>query len=266
MLAAQRRDVILAELEREGAVTVAALARRLGVSEMTVRRDLDALDALGQLNKVHGGATPTMSGRGREPGFTVKAALATHTKLAIARSAAALVEPGSAVGLTAGSTTFLIAQQLRSLKDITVVTNSIRVADVFVDVSVSDINVIVTGGSRTPSDALVGPMAVAAMRGLNVDICFMGVHGMDEHAGFTTPNMLEAETNRAFAETAQQFIVVADSSKWGVVGFAQIAPLDVATTVITDSELSEANRQTLESHVDNVLYAIPEETDHASNE
>ena len=259
MLAAQRREVILTHLERDGAVTVAGLARLLDVSEMTVRRDLDALDAQGHLNKVHGGATSTRSGRGREVGFSVKAVLAAEQKRAIAKAAAALVEPGSAVGLSAGTTTFFIAQELAGMRDITIVTNGIRIAEAFAEASPSDVPVIVTGGTRTPSDALVGPIAISAMKDLNLDICFMGVHGMDEHAGFTSPNMLEAEANRAFAGTARQFIIVADSTKWGEVGLARITPLEEATTVITDDGMPEAARQALGSHVDNVIYAKPEE-------
>lgn len=265
VLAAQRRDVIMTYLEREGAVTVAGLARLLDVSEMTVRRDLDALEAQGHLNKVHGGATPTRAGRSSEPGFTAKSVLAGPAKLAIAKAAAALVEPGSAVGLTAGTTTFLVAQQLKAVRGITIVTNSIRVAEVFADTSATDTPVIVTGGSRTPSDALVGPMAVEAMRTLNLDFCFMGVHGMDEHAGFTSPNLLEAETNRAFAETARRFIVVADSSKWGEVGLARITPLDEASAIITDTGMPDAARHTLSSMVYDTTYVTPEEYGDASN-
>lgn len=263
MLAVQRRELILEHLNRDGAVTVAGLARILEVSEMTVRRDLDALDADGRLQKVHGGATPSRSGSGREPGFTAKSSLATPAKLAIARLAAELVEPGATVGLTAGTTTFQVARELRDRKGITIVTNSIRVAEAFHDVASSDLTVIVTGGSRTPSDALVGPMAVDAMRRLNLDICFMGVHGMDEHAGFTTPNVLEADTNRAFADSARQFVVVADSSKWGEVGLARIAPLDDASVVITDDALAKPDRQILTSRVDRVILAHAQEAAHA---
>ena len=265
MLAAQRRDLILEHLDRDGVVTVAGLAGVLGVSEMTVRRDLDALDALGRLTKVHGGATPSRAGSGREPGFAAKSTLAGPAKAAIAREAARLVEPGATVGLTAGTTTFHVARQLLGHKGITVVTNSIRVAEVFHDTATSEIPVIVTGGSRTPSDALVGPMAVDALRHLNLDICFMGVHGMDEHAGFTTPNVLEADTNRAFAESARQFVVVADSSKWGEIGLARIASLSEATCVITDDAMPRAARQALTSQVDRVIFAQTQEDPHASN-
>lgn len=259
MLAAQRRELILTHLERDGAVTVAGLAKLLDVSEMTVRRDLDALDAQGHLNKVHGGATTVHAGRSNEPGFAAKSGLAGPAKVAIAKAAAALVEPGAAVGLTGGTTNYLVARELSTMRGITIVTNSIRVAEAFADVPVSDVPVIVIGGSKTPSDALVGPIAVESMRGLNLDFCFMGVHGMDEHSGFTSPNLLEAETNRAFAATARRFIVVTDSSKWGEVGLARITPLEEATAVITDAGMPPAARQILSSHVDDVTYVQPEE-------
>lgn len=263
MLAAQRRERILVALDRDGAVTVAGLAKALDVSEMTVRRDLDALHAGGQLHKVHGGATQSRAGSGREPGFSAKAALAGPAKMSIAREAARMVEPGATVGLTAGTTTVHVAQRLLGLKGITVVTNSIRVAEVFHDTATYEIPVIVTGGSRTPSDALVGPMAVSALRQLHLDICFMGVHGMDEHAGFTTPNLLEADTNRAFAENARQFVVVADSSKWGEIGLARITPLADASCVITDSGLAKPSRQILTSQVDRVIFTQADEDPHA---
>lgn len=258
MLAAQRRELILTEIEREGSVTVSVLARMLDVSEMTVRRDLDALDSEGFLNKVHGGATSTRSVRGREVGFTAKALLAEAQKRAIAKAAAQMVEPGAVVGLSAGTTTYLIAQELLGMRGITVITNGIRIADVFSETSPSDIQVIMTGGSRTVSDALVGPLALASLRDLNTDFFFMGVHGMDEQAGFTAPNLSEAETNRALAGTARQFVVVADSSKWGEVGLARITSLDEATVLITDDGIPEGTRQTLNTHIPKVVYTKPE--------
>lgn len=263
MLAVQRREVILTQLEREGSVTVSALARLLDVSEMTVRRDLDSLDAEGFLNKVHGGATSTRSVRGREVGFSEKAVLAERQKRAIAKAAARLVEPGAVIGLSAGTTTFLIAQELLSIRGITVITNGIRIADVFSDTSPDDIHVIVTGGSRTMSDALVGPLAITSLRDLNIDIFFMGVHGMDEQAGFTAPNLSEAETNRTIAGIARQFIVVADSSKWGEVGLARITPLDEATALITDTDMQDGARQVLSSQIGRIEYTEPEADTHA---
>jgi len=97
--------------------------------------------------------------------------------------------------------------------------------------------VILSGGVRTPSDALVGPLAIAALRSLHLDIVFMGVHGMYPR-GFTTPNLMEAEANRALIEAGRRLVVLADSTKWAVIGISAIARLDEAETLITDSGLA----------------------------
>jgi multiple sugar transport system ATP-binding protein len=116
-----------------------------------------------------------------------------------------------------------------------VVTNSIRIADLLTQTPRPGRTVVLTGGTRTPSDALVGPIAVQALGTLHLDRVFMGVHGMSERAGFTTPNLLEAETNQAFVDAAEHLVVLADHTKWDVTGLATIARARRATTVITDA-------------------------------
>lgn len=254
MLAQQRRVLILEELERSGGVRVSDLVRILGVSDMTVRRDLDVLARGGQLEKVHGGATLRAGDRTTyEPGFEAKSTREMCEKEAIGRRAAELVEPGTAVALTAGTTTFALARHLVDVPGLTVVTNSVRVADVLHHQTSRDQTVILTGGLRTPSDALVGPVAVDAVKSLNVDVCFMGVHGMDQHTGFTTPNMMEAETNRALVESARRLVVVADSTKWGTLGLARIARLDEASALVTDDGLQQGARTTLAEEVGELI-------------
>ena len=110
----------------------------------------------------------------------------------------------------------------------------------------------------------MGPVAVQALRSLHFDDVFMGVHGMSARAGFTTPNLSEAETNRAFADATQRLIVLADHTKWGVTGLSSIAPLNDADTVVTDAGISAVARETLEEHVGRVLIADPSEPDLAS--
>ena len=102
------------------------------------------------------------------------------------------------------------------------VTNSIPVADVFYRAGRPDQTVVLTGGTRTPSDALVGPVAVAAIGTLHLDMLFLGVHGMSERAGYTTPNLMEADVNRALVEAAERLVVLADHTKWGTVGISSI--------------------------------------------
>ena len=214
--------------------------RELDVSDMTVRRDLEVLEAQGHLVKVHGGATLLRESAVHEPGFATKRTLEHDAKLAIARAAAALVEPGMAIAVSAGSTTYEVSRRLADVPRLTVVTNSVPAAEVLYHGGRSDQTIILTGGVRTPSDALVGPFAVNALRTVNVDIVFMGVHGMHERAGFTTPNMLEAETDQALIETGGRLVVTADHTKWGVTGVSTIARLGRADIVICDAGLERA--------------------------
>lgn len=248
MLAQQRRAHILGAVQAHGAVRVSDLTRELGVSDMTIRRDLDVLARRGLVDKVHGGATTLPSPSALEPGFEVKQVRQPREKAAIARAAARLVEPGSAVGLSAGTTAWTLATSLRDVPGLTVVTNSMRVATVF-HAAGGDQSVVLTGGVRTPSDALVGPIAVSAIRQLHLDVLFLGVHGMAERSGFTTPNMLEADTDRALVDAARRVVVVADHTKWGEVGLSTIARLDEADVLVTDTGLPADARAVLAEEV-----------------
>jgi DeoR/GlpR family transcriptional regulator of sugar metabolism len=257
MLARQRQAIILERVREDGAVRVADLVRDLGVSDMTVRRDLEVLDDQGLLEKVHGGATALAGSALFEPGFTAKSSLQQAEKDAIADAAAALVEPGMAIGVSAGTTTYALAQRLAEIPGLTVVTNSIRVADVLYQRERTDQTIILTGGVRTPSEALVGPFAVAALRTVHVDLVFVGVHGMDPHTGFTCPNLLEADTDRALIEAGRRLVVVADHTKWGVIGISSIARLDQVDVLVTDAGLEPDARATLAAEVRELVVVDP---------
>jgi len=211
----------------------------------------------GLLEKVHGGATAVPGSALFEPGFAAKSALQQPEKDAIASAAATLVEPGTAIGVSAGTTTYSIARALVDVPGLTVVTNSIPVADVLQAAGRRDQTIILTGGVRTPSDALVGPFAVAALRSVHLDLVFMGVHGMDVRSGFTTPNLLEAETNRALIEAGRRLVVTADHTKWGVIGISSIARLDEADVLITDGGLEPGAQAELEAHVRELVVVEP---------
>jgi DeoR/GlpR family transcriptional regulator of sugar metabolism len=187
--------------------------------------------------RVHGGATSVLVRSAEEPGFTAKSHQQQEEKRAIARRAVGLVQPGASVALSAGTTTYEIARELLTIADLTVVTNSFPAAQLLHDAGRSDLTVVLTGGVRTPSDALVGPVAVEALRKLHADTVFLGVHGMEAHAGFTTPNLVEAETNRALLAGARRAVVVADHTKWGVVGLASIVGLSDVDTLVVDDGL-----------------------------
>jgi len=237
VLARQRQALILEKVRRSGAVRVSELAQDMSVSEMTVRRDLDSLAARGLLEKVYGGATLSRRPAAEEPGFEAKSIREQAEKEAIARRAASEVRPGYAIALSGGTTTYTLARHLDQVEELTVVTNSIRVAEVLSGSGRPDRTVILTGGIRTPSDALVGPVAVAAVRSLHVDAVIMGVHGMAERTGFTTPNLMESEVNRVLMGSASRRIVVADHTKWGEVGLSSFAALDEADLLISDDGL-----------------------------
>jgi DeoR/GlpR family transcriptional regulator of sugar metabolism len=255
VLARERQSYILKRVRERGAVRVSDLTRALEVSDMTVRRDLDLLAKKRLLDKVHGGAIAPGRTSTDEPSFETKSARERTEKDAIARMATAMVRPGSAVGLSAGTTTWTLAHHLLEVPGITVVTNSVQIATVFYQSPRPDQTVVLTGGVRTPSDALVGPVAVAALHSLNLDLVFLGVHGMDDRTGFTSPNLLEAETSRALARSARRLAVVADHTKWGVVGISTIAALAEADVIISDARLSPEAAAILTEQVGELLLA-----------
>jgi DeoR/GlpR family transcriptional regulator of sugar metabolism len=255
MLAAQRQKLIVDEIRRDGAVRVRELTGLLAVSEMTVRRDIDVLASAGLVDKVHGGATLRGGLSAEEPGFEAKSHRQLVEKEAIARAAGKLVEPGQAIGLSAGTTTWRLAHHLATVPDLTVVTNSIQVADVLHRLSRPDLTVVLTGGARTPSDALVGPVAVNAIRSLHLDVLFLGVHGITVDGGLTTPNLLEAETDRALVAASGRLVVLADHVKWGVRGLSRIAGLDEVDVLVSDAGLPSLARERVKEHVDRLVIA-----------
>jgi len=248
-LARQRQALILEQVREHGAVRVADLVMTLGVSDMTIRRDLELLHERGLLEKVHGGAAAIEGSSLFEPGFTVKSSLMQAEKAAIASAAASLVAPGTAIAISAGTTTYVLARCLVDIPGLTVLTNSVPVADALYREGRPDQTVILSGGVRTPSDALVGPFAVEVIRSLHVDMVFMGTHGIDARTGFTTPNILESETNRALIEAGRRLVVLADHTKWGIVGISSVARLEDADTINTDSGLDLAAQNQLASAV-----------------
>ncbi|MCW2875134.1 DeoR/GlpR family DNA-binding transcription regulator [Actinacidiphila oryziradicis] len=263
LLAEQRRALILDEIRRRGGVRVNELTRRLNVSDMTVRRDLDALARQGVVEKVHGGAVPVVQASSHEPGFEAKSGLEPGAKEAIAQAAAKLVTPGSALALSGGTTTYALAQRLLDVPDLTVVTNSVRVADVFHSASrhpgpsgrEGAATVVLTGGVRTPSDSLVGPVADRAISTLHFDLLFLGVHGISVEAGLSTPNLAEAETNRQFVRSARRVIVIADHTKWGTVGLSSFASLEDVDTLVTDAGIPEVLREEIAEHLSSLVVA-----------
>lgn len=221
---------------------VAGLAAALDVSEMTVRRDIEILDEQQLLKKIHGGASRINALTSVEPGFASKADRQLDAKRAIAREALSLIEPGMTIALGGGTTTYHLATCLGQIDQLTIITNSIKAAEALHQLP-SQPAVIVTGGERTPSEALVGPLSVAAINTLNVDICFLGVHGIHMR-GLSSPNLAEAQTNAAFIEFSGRLVVLTDHSKFGLRALASFAQIDEVDVLVTDDGASAATLET----------------------
>lgn len=244
LLARQRQDHILAQVAALGGVRVADVVEALGVSEMTVRRDITDLVSRGLVDRVHGGAV-AVSGAD-EPYFSAKEARETSAKTAIGTLAASRVRAGDSLALTGGTTTLAVARAVAALPclgTLTVVTNSLPAAQVLHDAGERaraaarpGPTVLLVGGERTRSDALVGPIAVEALSGLRFGWAFLGAHGFDPAVGLMTPNLLEAATNAAMVAGARTVVAVLDRTKWGVLGlrtFCRTRDLDV---IVTDAD------------------------------
>ena len=222
---------ILELLARDGTVTVADLATELGVSDATVRRDLQALGEQRLLERSHGGAVA--HGTAHELPVRYRTGRSDE-KRRIASAAAELVSDGVAIAFTGGTTTTEVARMLVARQDLTVVTNALNIA---VELAIRpNLKLIVTGGvARSASYELVGTLADATLRGLYVDLAFVGVDGVDAERGLTTQNEVEAATNRALMDRAKRTVVVADASKLGRVAFAEIAGIESADQLITNT-------------------------------
>lgn len=255
MLARHRQSLILQAVRNDGSARVSDLTQQLGVSDMTIRRDLEVLAKDGLVEKVHGGAVLPGSHAGtHEQGFDDKLVLERPEKMAIAHAAAALVRPGTAIAIGAGTTTFALAQCLIDMPGLTIVTNSLRVANLASSGRGAEgTSVLLTGGMRTASDALVGPVADLTIGSLHFDTLFVGCTGIDPEVGLTTPNIAEAETNRALVNRARRVAVLADHTKWGVVSLASYAPVERISVLVTDSLLPAEARTALAGRVGDII-------------
>ena len=232
MSSSHRRAAIREMLARDGFVDVAGLQKQLMRSEATIRRDLEYLQRAGYARRTHGGA---ISADGeREIPFTSKLGTMIEAKQRIAKQAVKLVRDGQAVGFTGGTTTLQVARELRPRKGLTVVTNAITVAG---ELAGADVRVIVTGGElRGQTYELVGPLSEPVASQIHLDLVFVGVDGLTVDGGLTTHNPIEARINRVLIERSSTVVVVTDHTKLGRITFAQIAPIERADVLITDSD------------------------------
>jgi DeoR family transcriptional regulator of aga operon len=244
MLNEERRRAVLDMVNREGRVLVKDLAQRFATSQVTIRKDLEVLHSQGAIYRTHGGALPVRTGALLDPSLREKEKLHRKEKLRIGAAAARLVQEGQSVVLDSGTTTTMIARELREFRNLTVITNAVNIA---AELAGTAVQVILTGGIlRENSFSLVGPLAEETLRRLSADVLFLGVDGFDVHFGLTTPNLLEAKVNRVMTEIARRTIVVCDSSKFGRRSLSLIAAPSKVHHTITDSRIPKSDLRALE--------------------
>jgi DeoR family transcriptional regulator, aga operon transcriptional repressor len=232
MRQADRFSVILEELSGGGSVSVTELGRRLGVSAATIRRDLGLLEEHLLLKRTHGGAVS--QGLLYELPLRYKSGRHQEEKRRIALAVAELVPDGAAIGLTGGTTTTEVARALVGRERLTIVTNALNIAS---ELAVRpNLRLVVTGGmARSASYELVGPLAEASLREINLDLAILGVDGLSADAGLTTHHEVEAHTNLALIDRARRVIVATDGSKIGQAAFARICGIERIHDLITDT-------------------------------
>ncbi|SCC11101.1 transcriptional regulator, DeoR family [Bifidobacterium bohemicum] len=243
MISSQRQHLILSRLRTRGAVRITALSKELGVSAMTVRRDIADLADKGLLKRVHGGAVTT-STLLSEPLFSVKSQMDIGLKDAIAQEAVKYVAPGDVIAIGGGTTAYVFAQHLlesQRASGITILTNSIPVAELVQALESKDVEVIVTGGVITRSNSLVGPIADKVIESLRVNTVFLGTHSVSLPRGFLMPNSLEAATDMAMMGIADKTIILTDHTKWSCTSLSLFARFDQVDTLITDDGLNVAS-------------------------
>jgi DeoR family transcriptional regulator, aga operon transcriptional repressor len=232
MLRTERHVRILEHVSARGSIDVNELSRLLDVSGATVRRDLQHLSEMNLLRRTHGGAV--VGNLSLEVPLQNRVERLKPEKRAIAKAAADLVPAGAVVGLTGGTTTTEVARLLVERGPVTIVTNAVNIAaEVVLHKQVT--LVVIGGNARSESYELVGPIAEKTLADYHTDMTFLGVDGISAEHGCTTHDQLEAATDRAFARSSGEIVVVADHSKIGKVTFAKICPLRDVTHLITDS-------------------------------
>ena len=229
----ERKEVILAALAEDSSVSVADLAKRMGVSVVTVRTDLASLEEEGVLVRTHGGAMPAF-----HPQILARMRQDKDRKAAIAKAAAEKIQDGETVIISAGTTTALIAKYLLGRRNVHIVTNNTLLLT-YARMN-PQLRVTLVGGEfRSSEEGIVGPMALQALDTFHVSKAFIGIDGASVKQGFTANSVESADLVRKMADQADQVFAISDSSKFGKPGFARILPFNGVDALVTDGELKK---------------------------
>jgi DeoR family transcriptional regulator of aga operon len=247
-----RRSEILKLLEKQDNISVTALSKMYGVSEVSIRNDLTHPEHKGLLIRTRGGAIK------KQPvnfdlSLNQRLRKAFSEKQKIGKKAVEYIREGDTIVMDSGSTTLQIAKNLDKFKQINLITNSLPIADAVADFE--GVEVIIPGGIlRSDMRSLIGPMAERNLLNYNCDIAFLAVDGVDCNNGISTPVLYEATFSRTMIEISNKVIVVTDSSKFQKRSFVKITTLDKIDVLITDKGIPAEDRETLEKmNIDLVL-------------
>jgi DeoR family fructose operon transcriptional repressor len=251
--ASERQQAILAKARLEGRVEVKSLADELDVTPETIRRDLTVMERRGLVQRAHGGAI-AVDRLGVEPGVADRDAVYTDEKERIARRALEELPDGGSIIIDAGTTTSRLANMLPTHIELTVVTNSIPIAATLA--TRPNIQLHLLGGLvRSQTLAVVGTWPQDELATISVDVAFLGINGLTADRGLTTPDLEEARIKTLFIKSARRTVVLADHTKFGRQDFANVAPLNLIDTVITDSGIDNELRLEIELGGPDVIVA-----------
>lgn len=237
IFAEERKHLIVDLINKEVKTTVAELCERFSVSPATIRNDLRELEFAGLLKRTHGGAISNKKASFELNSYQ-KEVENIDKKIAICKAAAKYVQDGDIIAIDTGTTMFEFAKMIASVRDIKVVTNDLQIA-MYLE-KFSEIDTILTGGMvRRNFHSTVGPLALESIKGLNVDRSFMAANGVHLTRGITTPNIEQGQVKQGLVASADEVILLADSSKLGKASFVKFADFSQIDLLITDDGVSE---------------------------
>src|SRR5918999_2251308 len=235
----ERMREVLRLLETRDAVHVAELSKAFAVSEVTVRSDLSELARQGLVARVRGGVRPLQRGQS-ELGFDFRLRLEVERKRAIAKAAATLVEEGQAIALDSSTTAYYLALELRTKKELVVVTNGLLIAAALADAP--GISVLVTGGMlRLHAMSLVGDLGADALRATRISKGFLGARGLSIDGGLMDLNPDEVRIKREIANVCERVIGIVDGTKWHRTALLPFVATDQVDAIVTDTSAPSAD-------------------------
>jgi len=240
----QRRQEILNLIREDGHAKVQKLSKIFRVSEVTIRQDLEVLEEKGFILREHGGALLKDVGSFASTGTLINENKMKEEKKELARKALELIQEGDSIILDSGSTTTELAKLMTGFKELNVITNALNIALILG--GNPGINLIVSGGEfKAPTLSLTGDMAAATFKGIHVDKCFLATAGISEDMQLTYPSLSDLVVKSAMIRAAGKVYLLADSSKIGFSSFASLGRLSLIDTLITDSKITQAQRETI---------------------